>query len=150
MTRNYRYLHKDLRMPCDQNRLLLDRRKFLTGGSMALAAMASSRSPKRTIGLAPLTQLRFGTSSTTSILKDLRIPRAHSLIGTDADRKKTALRISEMWTTFARTGHPGAKGQPSWPVYALQKRATMMIDAQCRIEEDPFREKRTLWESLNS
>src|SRR5438132_10426073 len=29
-------------MPCDENRLLLDRRKFLTNGSMALAAIASS------------------------------------------------------------------------------------------------------------
>jgi hypothetical protein len=31
-----------LRMPCEQNRLLLDRRKFLTNGSMALAAIANS------------------------------------------------------------------------------------------------------------
>lgn len=72
------------------------------------------------------------------------------LIGTDADRKKAALHMSEMWATFARTGHPGAKGQPSWPAYTLQKRATMMIDAQCKVEEDPFGQERTLWDSLSS
>ena len=27
--------------------------------------------------------------------------------------------MSEMWATFARTGHPGAKGQPVWPAYTL-------------------------------
>ena len=42
MTRNFRDLHRDLRMPCDENRLLLDRRKFLSNGSMTLAAIISS------------------------------------------------------------------------------------------------------------
>jgi para-nitrobenzyl esterase len=77
-------------------------------------------------------------------------PTRPSLIGTDADRKKTALNMSEMWATFARAGHPGAVGQPTWPAYTLQKRATMMIDAQCKIEEDPFGQERVLWDSLSS
>ena len=72
------------------------------------------------------------------------------LIGTDPDRKKAALNMSEMWATFAKTGHPGAKGQPSWPAYTLQKRATMMIDAQCKVEDDPFGQERVMWESLTS
>src|SRR5438132_10368705 len=42
MTQNFPDVHKDLRMPCDENRLLLDRRKFLTNGSMTLAAIVSS------------------------------------------------------------------------------------------------------------
>jgi para-nitrobenzyl esterase len=58
--------------------------------------------------------------------------------------------MSEMWATFARTGHPVAKGQPSWPAYTLQERATMMIDAQCKVEEDPFGQERALWDSLSS
>src|SRR5437773_2086191 len=76
-------------------------------------------------------------------------PTRPSLIGTDPDRKKAALNMSEMWATFARTGHPGAKGRPSWPAYTLQKRATMMIDAQCKVEEDPFGQERALWDSLS-
>lgn len=72
------------------------------------------------------------------------------LIGTDPDRKQAALHMSEMWATFARTGHPSAKGQPSWPAYTLQKRATMMIDTQCKVEEDPFGPELALWDSLKS
>jgi para-nitrobenzyl esterase len=77
-------------------------------------------------------------------------PTRPSLIGTDPDRKKAALNMSEMWATFARTGHPGAKGQPSWPAYSVEKRATMMIDAQCKVEGDPFGQERALWDSLGS
>jgi para-nitrobenzyl esterase len=72
------------------------------------------------------------------------------LIGTDPDRKQAAQHMSEMWATFARTGHPSAKGQPSWPAYTLQKRATLMIDTQCKVEEDPFGPELALWDSLKS
>ena len=71
------------------------------------------------------------------------------LIGTDPDRKRAALNMSEMWATFAKTGHPGAKGQPAWPAYTLRERATMMIDAQCKVEDDPCGQERTLWDSLS-
>jgi para-nitrobenzyl esterase len=68
----------------------------------------------------------------------------------DPTRKQAALNMSRMWATFARTGHPGAKGQPTWPAYDLQHRATMMIDAQCKVENDPFGRERALWDSLGS
>jgi para-nitrobenzyl esterase len=55
-----------------------------------------------------------------------------------------------MWATFARTGHPSAKGQPAWPAYTTETRATMMIDAQCRVVDDPWGEERRLWRSLNT
>jgi para-nitrobenzyl esterase len=76
--------------------------------------------------------------------------RPDPLIGTDPDRKKAAVNMSEMWTSFAKNGHPGAKGQPTWPAYTPQRRATMMIDAQCRVEDDPFAQERALWDSLSS
>jgi para-nitrobenzyl esterase len=72
------------------------------------------------------------------------------LIGTDPDRKQAALHMSEMWATFARTGRPGAKGQPSWPAYTPQKRSTMMIDTECKVEENPFGQELALWDSLKS
>ncbi len=78
----------------------------------------------------------------------LRDPSRPGLIGTDPDRKKAALNMSQMWTTFARTGVPGAQGQPSWPAYDPQTRSTMMIDAQCRVENDPFGIERAMWDSL--
>ena len=51
---------------------------------------------------------------------------------------ETARHMSEMWSTFARTGHPGAKGQPHWPAYDMSRRATMEINAECRVADDPF------------
>jgi para-nitrobenzyl esterase len=106
--------------------------------------------------LIPGTDHRLGAAHATEIWYkfdnvDLEPPKKDPgppLIGTDPDRRKAALNMSEMWTTFARTGHPGAKSQPVWPAYTLEKRATMMIDAECRIEEDPFGQERALWDRL--
>jgi para-nitrobenzyl esterase len=73
-----------------------------------------------------------------------------TVYGTDPNRDKTAHNMSEIWATFARTGHPGAKGQPAWPAYTAEVRATMMIDAECRVVDDPWGKERRLWRSLNT
>jgi para-nitrobenzyl esterase len=62
---------------------------------------------------------------------------------------KAAHNMSEMWSTFARTGHPGAKGQPAWPAYTAEKRSTMEIDADCTVVDDPWPLERKLWERLD-
>jgi len=111
--------------------------------------------------IVPGTNHRLGAAHATEIWykfnnvdvegpKDPKDPSRPGLIGTDPDREKAALHMSEMWTTFARTGHPRAKGQPEWPAYTLQKRATMMIDAQCKVEDDPFGLERAMWDGLAS
>ena len=71
------------------------------------------------------------------------------LIGDDPGRFKAAKNMSEMWATFARTGKPGATGQPAWPAYALPKRSTMMINTECKVEDNPFGLELALWDSLN-
>jgi para-nitrobenzyl esterase len=78
-------------------------------------------------------------------------PGSHlgSIVGTDPDREKFAHIMSEMWTSFAKTGHPRAKGQPDWPAYSTGERATMSINAECKIVDDPFGEGRKLWESVS-
>jgi len=53
--------------------------------------------------------------------------------------------MSEMWSTFARTGHPDAK----WPAYTIEKRATMEIDVECIVVDDPFGLERKVWERLD-
>jgi para-nitrobenzyl esterase len=106
--------------------------------------------------LVPGTNHRLGAAHATEIWYkfdnvDLEPPKnapGPSLIGNDPDREKAALNMSEMWTTFARTGHPGAKSQLAWPAYEVHNRATMMIDADCKIENDPFGPERAMWDSL--
>ena len=61
---------------------------------------------------------------------------------------KTAENMSLMWSTYARTGKPGAKGQPDWPAYDTTRRATMMINADCKVVDDPFGLERDLWERM--
>ncbi|SEG25699.1 para-nitrobenzyl esterase [Bryocella elongata] len=61
---------------------------------------------------------------------------------------QTAHNLSEMWATFARTGQPAAKGQPAWPAYKLPQRATMMLDANCRVVNDPEPLERRVWADL--
>jgi para-nitrobenzyl esterase len=64
--------------------------------------------------------------------------------------EKAAHNMAEMWSTFARTGRPAAKGQPEWPAYTTPRRATMEIDAQCRVVDDPYPLERSLGEGLGA
>jgi para-nitrobenzyl esterase len=60
---------------------------------------------------------------------------------------RTARAMSEFWSTFARTGRPAAQGQPAWPAYTTEQRATMFIEAECRVVNDPYSLERQVWET---
>ncbi len=68
------------------------------------------------------------------------------------DGSPAARRLAEVtsgtWAAFARTGRPAYTGQPDWPAYDAEVRATMMLDATCRVEGDPRGETRRLWEEI--
>jgi para-nitrobenzyl esterase len=69
-------------------------------------------------------------------------------IGPGPASPMTAHNMSEMWATFARTGQPAAKGQPAWPAYMLDQRATMMLDAKCSVVSDPEPLERKVWANI--
>jgi para-nitrobenzyl esterase len=75
-------------------------------------------------------------------------PGPNMMAISDPDSVQTAHNMSEMWSTFARTGLPSAKEEPKWPAYTTAKRATMEINAQCKVVDDPYSLERKLWESL--
>ena len=56
--------------------------------------------------------------------------------------------MSSLWTSFARHGHPGVAGIPAWPRYELKQRATMLINTQCQVVNDPDSAIRQLWAAL--
>jgi para-nitrobenzyl esterase len=68
---------------------------------------------------------------------------------TGADRppgqRATARHMSGLWAGFAHRSRPSAQGVPCWPPYTLRDRATMWIDAECRIVKDPDRDERLFW-----
>jgi para-nitrobenzyl esterase len=55
---------------------------------------------------------------------------------------------SATWAGFARTSIPDNKAIPHWPVYTAADRATMMIDTEWRVQNDPQREARLLWTKI--
>jgi para-nitrobenzyl esterase len=71
-----------------------------------------------------------------------------TMMDTGPDSVKTAENMSQMWASFAKTGKPGAKGQPEWPAYETARRATMLINAECKVVDDPFSLERSLWEQM--
>ncbi|HET6324072.1 MAG TPA: carboxylesterase/lipase family protein [Planctomycetaceae bacterium] len=50
------------------------------------------------------------------------------------------------WTALARNGNPNHAGLPAWPAYTTDKRATMIFDIPCRVEDDPTKEVREIME----
>ena len=64
---------------------------------------------------------------------------------TPPGQRETARHMSELWAGFARYGHPTATQVPRWPAYTLKNRATMWLDADCRIVDDPDRDERLFW-----
>jgi para-nitrobenzyl esterase len=57
-------------------------------------------------------------------------------------------RIAATWTTFARTGNPDNPAIPHWAAYTPSDRATLVLDRECRVENDYGREARLLWKEV--
>jgi para-nitrobenzyl esterase len=69
------------------------------------------------------------------------------LVGTAPEMPAMARQMSELWTTFARTGVPAAEGVPAWPVYDARTRETLIIDKEFRRVADPDRTLRVAVDS---
>ena len=49
---------------------------------------------------------------------------------------------------FGKTGNPNCDKIPYWPPYNIESRSTMIFNTECRVENDPTKELRLLWEKL--
>lgn len=56
--------------------------------------------------------------------------------------------MQDAWIAFARTGDPNQKGLPTWPRYDREHRATMTFNETCTVVDDPGRDDRLFWESV--
>lgn len=71
-----------------------------------------------------------------------------SICGGSAEARVLADQMAAAWVAFARTGNPNDKALPDWPTYNAQTRSTMVFGKETRVENDPGRELRLLWEEL--
>jgi para-nitrobenzyl esterase len=55
--------------------------------------------------------------------------------------------IQDAWLAFARTGDPSCESIGRWPVYG-EKRLTMILGKDCRVEEAPYEDERRAWEKV--
>jgi para-nitrobenzyl esterase len=63
---------------------------------------------------------------------------AASMTGARQDRYALADKMSAAFAAFARTGDPSHPALPNWPAFDLTTRATMVLNDECAVENDPF------------
>lgn len=67
---------------------------------------------------------------------------ATAMTGSGQDRYALEDKISSAWAAFARTGNPSHKGLPNWPAFNTKQRATMILNTECEVVDDPNGEER--------
>jgi para-nitrobenzyl esterase len=79
----------------------------------------------------------------------LDLPMAPVLLG---DRlfqlQPLASAMHRSWAQFIRTGSPEGGGLPDWPRYSSERRATLIIDRESHVAEDPGGAARRMWPAV--
>lgn len=70
------------------------------------------------------------------------------LTGSRPDKPEMTASLLNAWASFAHHGNPNHAGIPEWRPYTVQNRETMILDAPCRMENDPDGEELNAWEGL--
>lgn len=65
----------------------------------------------------------------------------------DNPNRELAVKAQEAWVNFAKTGNPSIDGM-EWPKYDSKTRATMSIDKEWSVVNDPLKSQRELVEKL--
>jgi para-nitrobenzyl esterase len=65
--------------------------------------------------------------------------------GPEADALATT--IGDAWLAFARSGDPSTDAL-HWPAFDVERRSTMILDRECRVEELPQEAERRCWDGI--
>lgn len=69
--------------------------------------------------------------------------------GKGPDVDKLSRCMQDAWLAFARAGDPSCESIGKWPVYG-EKRITMILDKECRVEAAPYEGERNAWAKINT
>lgn len=75
----------------------------------------------------------------------LGAPHMERFSGSGPAAERLSEQVMGAWLAFAHDGVPAAPGLGPWPAYERGRRATMVLDAESRVIEDPGREEREAW-----
>ena len=78
----------------------------------------------------------------------LDIPRADLFFGKGPDADLLSEMMMDTWIAFARTGNPNHKDIPEWPAYDAEKRATMVLGTEWKVENALLDKERKAWDGL--
>jgi para-nitrobenzyl esterase len=76
----------------------------------------------------------------------LTTPGVERFTGEGPDAIALSERMMDAWLAFARTGNPSTEALGEWPAYDAGRRATMILDAECRVEDAPLEPERAYWD----
>ncbi len=65
------------------------------------------------------------------------VDNGKSMTGDGEDRYALQDKMTAAWTQFARTGNPNNNLLPNWPTFDANTRATMILDNECKVVDDP-------------
>ncbi len=89
---------------------------------------------------------RYGAHHTLDIpLVFANTAKAEAETGDDVGARAASAAMSDALLRFARTGDPSGGSLGAWPRYELTRRATMLFDAESRVENDPRKAERELF-----
>ncbi len=95
----------------------------------------------------PAFEGRFGATHGTDL--GLVFGNARDLIaGNTGEARKMAEMVGSAFVAFAKTGNPNCDKIPEWKAYDSESRATMIFDTESKLENDPTKELRLLWEKI--
>jgi para-nitrobenzyl esterase len=69
-------------------------------------------------------------------------------VGNGPELQPLADKVSGAWTAFARTGNPSTAGVPKWLAYTASERATMIINNEWKLVNDPRHDVRLIMNGL--
>ena len=88
---------------------------------------------------------KFGAVHGHDVDASFHIVRSNMVGSGRANGHLMADRLASAWVAFAKTGDPNNERLPHWPPYEPGQRATLVLDDNTRVENDPRRQFRELW-----
>jgi para-nitrobenzyl esterase len=70
------------------------------------------------------------------------VENSQAIVGSGGDRQALADRMSRAWVAFAHGGDPNHAQLPPWEPFTAGQRNTMMLNTECCVVRDPYRNER--------